>query len=102
MVTVLCSPAIDHDIVAIVSLERKRHLEDGVAGPEHAQVATDLLSLFLRRQAALPLLDELVLHDGPTTMVKVLDHVEEAGVGGRLHVRQVLRNHMRLCEVAKL
>ena len=99
VVTVLRPPPVDHHKVAIVALQRKGDLEDGVAGAQHAQVPTDLLPLLLHTQAALPLLHQLVLDDGPAAVVEVLHHVEEAGVGGRLHVRQILGDLVRPLQV---
>lgn len=89
---VLGPVAGDHLVVAGISAQRERDLDDVVAGLHQHQDSLDLLALLLDRRLALHVLDHLLLADLAGPVEEQLDHVEEARVGGRGHILQPVRN----------
>lgn len=94
--TVLGSPSVDHDILAVISFEREADFEDSMTGADDAQVATDLFPFLFQTELPFELLDQLVLDDLPPPVEVVLDHVKEGWIISVFDITEVLGDLMRL------
>lgn len=89
MGTVLRSVPGDNLVVSAISLYRKRDLQDVIAALHSLQDTFHFLPFLLHTHPSFHIFHQFVFCDGTCSVKKVLNHVEEFGVGGGRDVLEV-------------
>lgn len=90
MGTVLRSVSGDNFVVPTISLDRKRDLQDMIAALHTFQNTLHFLPFLLHTHPSSHVLYQFVFCDGTGSVEKVLNHVEELGVGRGRDVLEVV------------
>lgn len=92
MGAVLRSVSGDDFVVPTISLDRKRDLQDMIAALHTLENSLHLLPFLLHTHPSSHVLHQFVFCDGTGSVEKVLNHVEEFGVGRGRDVLEVVRD----------